>query len=127
MGTKILVVNSGSSSIKYRLFGAGDFSVLASGIVEKIGEPGSLLRHRWKNHSGKFDEILDPLPISNHREGLQHIGNVTSESKVLEGESERCRGFRLSQASLAGSLRPDPVDRKRWENKTWSQKGVMVD
>jgi len=126
MGTKILVVNSGSSSIKYRLFGAGDFSVLASGIVEKIGEPGSLLRHRWKNHSGKFDEIAHPLPISNHREGFQHIGNVISEAKVLEGESERCRGFRLRQASLAGGLRPDPVDRKRWENKTRSPKGAMV-
>jgi len=88
MGTKILVVNSGSSSIKYRLFGAGDFSVLASGMVEKIGESGSRLQHRWKNHSGKFDEILRSLPIPNHREGFQHIGNVTSESKVLEGESE---------------------------------------
>jgi len=88
MGTKILVVNSGSSSIKYRLFGAGDFSVLASGVVEKIGEPGSLLRHRWKNHSGKFDEISHPLPIPNHREGFQHIGKVTSQSMVLRDESE---------------------------------------
>jgi acetate kinase len=88
MGTKILVVNSGSSSIKYRLFGAGDFSVLASGIVEKIGESGSRLQHRWKNHSGKFDEISHPLPISNHREGFQHIGKVTSQSMVLRDESE---------------------------------------
>ena len=126
MGTKILVVNSGSSSIKYRLFGAGDFSVLATGIVEKIGEPGSRLRQRWKNHSGKFEEILRSMPISNPREGFQHIGNVISEAKVLEGESKRCRGFRLSQASLAGSLPPDAVDRKRWENKTWSPKGAMV-
>ena len=88
MGTKILVVNSGSSSIKYRLFGAGDFPVLASGMVEKIGESGSRLQHRWKNHSGKFEEILRSLPISNHRGGRQHISNVTSESKVLEGKSE---------------------------------------
>jgi acetate kinase len=88
MGTKILVVNSGSSSIKYRLFGAGDFSLLASGMVEKIGESGSRQQHRWKNLSGKFDEIKRSLPISNHREGFQHIGNVTSESKVLGGESE---------------------------------------
>jgi len=88
MGTKILVVNSGSSSIKYRLFAAGDFSLLASGRVEKIGESGSRLQHRWKDHSGEFDEILRSLPIPNHREGLQHIGNVTSESKVLQGEAE---------------------------------------
>ena len=88
MGTKILVVNSGSSSIKYRLFAAGDFSLLASGRGEKIGESGSQLQHRWKDHSGEFDEILRSLPIPNHREGLQHIGNVTSESKVLQGEAE---------------------------------------
>ena len=36
---RILVLNCGSSSIKYRLFDGDD--VAAEGIVERIGEPGS--------------------------------------------------------------------------------------
>jgi acetate kinase len=88
MSLKVLVINSGSSSIKYRLFDGGDFSVLASGMVERIGEPISRLQHRWRKHSGEFDEITRSLPISNHREGLQHIGSATSQSGVLRDESE---------------------------------------
>ena len=34
---KILVINSGSSSIKYKLFASVDLSVIATGQVEKIG------------------------------------------------------------------------------------------
>jgi acetate kinase len=85
---KVLVVNSGSSSIKYQLFLAGNFSVLASGIVERIGESSSRLHHRWRNPSGTFDESTSPVPISNHREGFQHIVNVTSQTRVLRDESE---------------------------------------
>jgi len=87
-GIKVLVVNSGSSSIKYQLFAAGNLSVLASGIVERIGESGSQLHHRWRNPSGTFDESTSPLPVSNHREGFQHIVNVTSQTRVLRDESE---------------------------------------
>ncbi|MCO6452592.1 MAG: hypothetical protein J5I90_17560, partial [Caldilineales bacterium] len=35
---KILVINSGSSSIKYQLFESDGMGVLAAGLVEKIGE-----------------------------------------------------------------------------------------
>jgi len=42
---KVLVINSGSSSIKYRLFDMTDKTVLAKGIVERIGIPGSKLSH----------------------------------------------------------------------------------
>ncbi len=37
---KILVINSGSSSLKYKVFDMTDESVLASGLVEKIGIAG---------------------------------------------------------------------------------------
>ena len=39
---KILVLNAGSSSIKYQLFEMNDNRVLASGLIEKIGENASL-------------------------------------------------------------------------------------
>ena len=37
---KVLVLNSGSSSIKYRLFGMESMAVLRAGVVDRIGEPG---------------------------------------------------------------------------------------
>ena len=40
---KILVINTGSSSIKYKLFDMAEPKVMASGIVEKIGEEESLI------------------------------------------------------------------------------------
>ena len=51
----ILVVNCGSSSIKYSLFRMRDHEageVLASGLVEKIGEPTSRLKHKAGERRG---------------------------------------------------------------------------
>ena len=42
---KILVINCGSSSIKYRLFDMRDESELARGVIERIGEPSATIRH----------------------------------------------------------------------------------
>jgi len=43
---KVLVINCGSSSLKYQLFDMADESVLAKGLVDRIGLPGSILTHR---------------------------------------------------------------------------------
>ena len=43
---KVLVLNCSSSSIKYQLINAEDESVLAKGLVERIGIEGSVLTHR---------------------------------------------------------------------------------
>jgi acetate kinase len=42
---KVLVVNSGSSSIKYQLFDMTNESVLAKGLVERIGISDSIINH----------------------------------------------------------------------------------
>ena len=52
----ILVLNSGSSSIKYRVFSSPDHSV-TSGIVERIGEAGHV-----PDHQAALDRILPSLP-----------------------------------------------------------------
>lgn len=41
----VLVINCGSSSLKYQLINTDDESVLAKGLVERIGIEGSLLKH----------------------------------------------------------------------------------
>ena len=43
---KVLVINCGSSSLKYQLFDMDDESVLAKGLVDRIGMQGASLKHR---------------------------------------------------------------------------------
>lgn len=45
----VLVVNSGSSSLKYQLIDSADEHALASGLIERIGEPSGHIRHRGPN------------------------------------------------------------------------------
>lgn len=54
---RILVLNSGSSSIKYELFDMVDRSLLIGGAAERIGEPGSDLI----DHAAALDHIMDSL------------------------------------------------------------------
>jgi acetate kinase len=66
---KILVLNCGSSSIKYQLFDMTSAVVLAKGIVEKIGLKGSFLKtERFDGDKVKLEgEILD------HQSGIEYI------------------------------------------------------
>jgi acetate kinase len=66
---KILVLNCGSSSIKYQLFDMISGVVLAKGIVEKIGLKGSFLKNeRFDGDKVKLEgEILD------HQSGIEYI------------------------------------------------------
>jgi acetate kinase len=66
---KILVLNCGSSSIKYQLFDMSTNVVLAKGIVEKIGLKGSFLKNeRFDGDKVKLDgEILD------HKKGIEYL------------------------------------------------------
>jgi len=66
---KILVLNCGSSSIKYQLFDMSSGVVLAKGIVEKIGLKGSFLKNeRFDGDKVKLEgEILD------HQSGIEYL------------------------------------------------------
>ena len=59
---KILVINSGSSSIKYRLFDMAAKTVLASGVLEQIGEAESRLTHYTRNAQGELDATEKTAP-----------------------------------------------------------------
>lgn len=75
---KVLVVNCGSSSLKYQLFEMEDESVLAKGLVERIGLEGSVLTHEAtgkdkavinadiKNHTIGIGLVLEALVDANH-------------------------------------------------------------
>jgi len=64
---KVLVVNSGSSSIKYQLFDMTDESVLAKGLVERIGIPDSIINH----YPSDREPVITHQDIPNHRVGIK--------------------------------------------------------
>ena len=61
---KVLVINAGSSSLKYQLFDTTSLSVVAKGNCERIGIEGSRIIHKT---SGK-DEYIKNATLSNHSE-----------------------------------------------------------
>ena len=63
---KILVINCGSSSIKYKLYEMDDKSVLAAGGIEKIGLEGSFLKTKINGET----KIIDS-PCPTHTEGIK--------------------------------------------------------
>jgi len=77
----ILVINTGSSSIKYQLFAMDGPTVMAAGLVERIGDEGSRLRHRcWPDDPTRLRECLDNRPIDDHGAGMERIvAALTSE------------------------------------------------
>ncbi len=85
---KIMVINSGSSSIKYQIFEMQDRSVLASGLVEKIGEPdGRLTQHTQAGDRG-FETIANTLPIADHKAGFDLINTTLKETGALADMAE---------------------------------------
>ncbi len=55
----VLVVNCGSSSLKYQLVNMDNEEVMAKGLVEKITLPDARLTHKW---DGRKKEIVQPIP-----------------------------------------------------------------
>ena len=60
---KILVINCGSSSLKYQLIDMNDESVVAKGLCERIGIEGSVLTHQ---PTGK-DKYVTEQPMPDHK------------------------------------------------------------
>jgi acetate kinase len=63
---KILVINCGSSSLKYQLIDMQNEEVIAKGLAERIGIEGSVLKHQPNNS----DKITIERPMPTHKEAL---------------------------------------------------------
>ncbi|WP_437823882.1 acetate/propionate family kinase [Tenacibaculum mesophilum] len=74
---KVLVINSGSSSIKYQLFQMPQQEVLCSGLIERIGlELGKV--HYKSNNIKVEKEVI----IANHKSGLEKVVDLLLDKKV---------------------------------------------
>ena len=106
---KILVMNCGSSSLKYQLIDMDNESVLAKGLCERIGIPGSKLTHKpagkdkfeleteMKDHGRAVELVLDALSDRKHGvisspdeigaigHRVLHGGKTLTKSCVVDG------------------------------------------
>jgi len=73
---KIFVVNCGSSSIKYQLFDMADESVLAKGVLERVGGDASL------RHSGAGGQVTRSVRAPDHAAGLRLILDILVDAQV---------------------------------------------
>jgi len=86
---KILVINSGSSSLKYQLFDMENEKVLAKGLCDRIGIQNSFIRHIYngnefrkevelKDHNDAIKEVLNALTDKEHGviESMEEISSV---------------------------------------------------
>ena len=83
---KILVINCGSSSLKYQLFNMDDHSVMAKGIVERIGIEGSKLKHTATG----MDAVEIAQSIPDHNKAVEIVLSmlVDKEYGVISDVSE---------------------------------------
>ena len=79
----IAVINSGSSSLKFKIFDMDTKEVLSSGLVEHIGENGSDI----KNHHEALDSLdidFKSIDVVGHR--VVHGGDKFSNAKIIDDE-----------------------------------------
>ena len=84
---KILVINCGSSSLKYQLFNIEEkFEILAKGLVERIGLEGSKITHQ---PIGK-DKIVIEKDLADHKAAMENIEPILTDAEhgVIKDISE---------------------------------------
>ncbi len=101
---KIVIINSGSSSIKYQLIEMPEKQVICSGMIDRIGLETS--NFTYVTSKFKVEEIL---PIANHKIGLQKIAQLLmdDEKGVIKSTKEiQAVGHRVVHG---GSIFSDPT------------------
>lgn len=74
---KIVIINSGSSSIKYQLIEMPAATIICSGMIDRIGLENSNVS--YKTNTNKIEKTL---PIENHKIGLEKIANLLMDKDV---------------------------------------------
>ena len=89
---KILVLNSGSSSLKYQLFSVNNdsYEVIAKGLAERIGIKGSMVSIKYAN--GEKKSVAIDLPT--HNEALREVFNLLLNGAISSLEEISAVGHR---------------------------------
>ncbi|WP_300279826.1 acetate/propionate family kinase [Peptacetobacter sp.] len=76
---KVLVLNCGSSSLKYQLIDMENESVLCKGLVERIGIEGSVLKHE---KDGLEEKYVVEQPMKDHKDAIKLVLDAVVDEKV---------------------------------------------
>jgi acetate kinase len=85
---KILVINCGSSSVKYELFEMDARRVLTSGVLDRIGESGSRLKHDWLDAQSVQQQRVYEQAVADHYAAFDLIRQAMRESNVMDDINE---------------------------------------
>lgn len=90
---KTLVINAGSSSLKYMMFNMPGYEAIAEGIIERIGLEMGIVTLKFKG-----EKITNEMPIANHEIGIKAMLDLFEEKKVIENYEEITKiGHRVVQ------------------------------
>ncbi|MCX5204113.1 acetate kinase [Streptomyces sp. NBC_00237] len=99
--TRILVLNSGSSSVKYQLLDMRDRSRLAVGLVEKIGEQTSALAHTPLLGPAAGQKRTQETRFADHAEALQAVAlELAADGIGLDSPELAAIGHRVVHGGL---------------------------
>ena len=84
---KVLVINCGSSSLKYQVLEMSTETLLAKGLVERIGSEGANLCHE---KTGLDEEFILEEPMNDHKEAIANVIKVLTDKDygVIESVGE---------------------------------------
>lgn len=94
---KVLVINCGSSSLKYQVLDMTNETLLAKGLVERIGIEGSIISHEKIG----MDKFKLTTPMANHKDAIGHVLDalMNAEHGVVKSMDEiGAVGHRVVQA-----------------------------
>lgn len=75
---KVLVLNCGSSSLKYQLIDMKNEEVLCKGLVERIGIAGSILKHEKE---GMDEKHIVEEPMKDHKDAINYVLSAVADAK----------------------------------------------
>jgi len=75
---KILVINAGSSSLKYQLFDMANEYVMAKGICDRIGIDGSIVKHT----PGEGEQVSFEKPMKNHADAIAALVSALTDPEI---------------------------------------------
>lgn len=106
--SRVLVLNSGSSSVKYQLLDMADRSRLAVGLVERIGEETSRLVHEPLTGPGAVGGKREQLgPIADHEAALKAVAaELAADGTGLDSPNWRRWGTGWCTAGRGSPSRP---------------------
>ena len=105
---KILVLNCGSSSVKFQLFDMKKDRAVATGVVERLGEDDSIARYK----RGDDEEIREVQPVKGHTQAIELAMNYLTDKNngVIESKDQiNAVGHRVVHGGeeFSGSVRID--------------------